>query len=39
MDAGNSVHHIILCLPLLAILLGLLTGAGNTWDHIQKYYF
>jgi len=28
---------LVLCLPLLAILLGLLTGAGNTWDHIQKY--
>ena len=28
---------LVLCLPLLAILLGLLKGAGNTWDHIQKY--
>ena len=28
---------LVLCLPLLAILLGLFTGAGNTWDHIQKY--
>lgn len=28
---------LVLCIPLLAILLSLIIGAGDTWDHIQKY--